>query len=151
MVLVHASCVALEGKAALLRGAPGAGKSDLALRLIEGGARLVADDRVALTSSGEMLFAAPPSRIAGLLEVRGIGIVSMAFVHRCPVHLVVDLVQPETVERMPQAAAIELYGHRIAHVALAPFEASTPAKISLALSRTAAAGQDAQAMRSVGK
>ncbi len=150
MVLVHASCVALAGKGVLLRGAPGAGKSDLALRLIEGGARLVADDQVALTSSGEALLAAPPSRIAGLLEVRGIGIVSMEFVHQCPVQLVVDLVQPDAVERMPEAATVELCGHRIAHVMLAPFEASTPAKLRLALSRVAAVGQQAQAERSAG-
>ena len=151
MVLVHASCVALEGKGVLLRGAPGAGKSDLALRLIEGGARLVADDQVALTSSGEMLLAGPPARIAGLLEVRGIGVVSMDFVTQCPVHLVVDLVQPDTVERMPQAATVDLCGHRIVHVLLAPFEASAPAKVRLALSRVAAAAEGrAQARRAAG-
>ena len=151
MVLVHASCVALEGKGVLLRGAPGAGKSDLALRIIEGGAALVADDQVALTSSGEILLAAPPTRIAGLLEVRGIGIVSMDFVTQCPVHLVVDLVQPDAIERMPEAATVELCGHRIPHVALSPFEASTPAKVRLALSRAAAAGQDVLATRSAGR
>ena len=133
MVLVHASCVALEGSGVLLRGAPGAGKSDLALRLIEGGARLVADDQVALTSSGETLLAAPPARIAGLLEVRGVGIVSMDFVPQCPVDLVVDLVPPEAIERMPEAACVTLSGHRLRRVALAPFEASTPAKVRLAL------------------
>ena len=85
----------------LLRGAPGAGKSDLALRLIEGGAQLVADDQVALTSSGGALLAAPPARIAGLLEVRGIGIVSMEFMPQCPVRLVVDLAAPHAIERMP--------------------------------------------------
>ena len=150
MVLVHASCVALEGKGVLLRGAPGAGKSDLALRLIEGGARLVADDRVALTRNGETLLAAPPARIAGLLEVCGIGIVSMEFVRQCPVYLVVDLVAPRAVERMPEAASVDLCGHRIDLVALAPFEASTPAKVRLALSRAAAVGQRAQAERSAG-
>ena len=151
MVLVHASCVALENKGVLLRGAPGAGKSDLALRLIEGGGILVADDQVALTSSGEMLLAAPPARIAGLLEVRGIGVVSMEFVAQCPVHLVVDLARPDTVERMPEAATVELCDHRIAHVALAPFEASTPAKVRLALSRAAVAGQKAQATGTAGR
>ncbi len=151
MVLIHASCVALEAKGVLLRGAPGAGKSDLALRLIEGGARLAADDQVALTSSGGMLLAAPPARIAGLLEVRGIGIVSMGFVTQCPVHLVADLVRPDKVERMPEAATVDLCGHRIAHILLAPFEASTPAKVRLALSRAAAAGQDALATRSAGR
>ena len=150
MVLVHASCIALAGEGVLLRGAPGAGKSDLSLRLIEGGARLVADDQVALTSSGEALLAAPPSRIAGLLEVRGIGIVSMEFVQQCPIRLVVDLVEPDAVERMPEAATVDLCGHRIAQVVLAPFEASTPAKVRLALSRTAVGGQQARAERSAG-
>ncbi len=148
MVLVHASCVALGDEAVLLRGGGGAGKSDLALRLIEGGARLVADDQVALTSSGETLFAAAPSHIAGLLEVRGLGIVSMEYATQCPVHLVVDLVQPDAVERMPEAATVDLCGRRIAHVALAPFEASAPAKVRLAL---ALAGEEAQATRSVGR
>ena len=133
MVLVHASCVALEGKGVLLRGAPGAGKSDLALRLIEGGARLVADDQVALTSGGGRLLAAPPAGIAGLLEVRGIGIVSMDFVSRCPVDLVVDLVAPDSVARMPEDAHVTLAGCRVRRVALAPFEASAPAKVRLAL------------------
>ena len=150
MVLVHASCVALEGRGVLLRGAPGTGKSDLALRLIEGGARLVADDQVALTSAGRVLLAAPPTRIAGLLEVRGIGIVPMEFVSQRPVHLVVDLVAPDRVERMPEAATVEICGHRIAHLALAPFEASTPAKVRLALTRAADVGQCAQAKRSTG-
>ena len=150
MVLVHASCVALEGKGVLLQGAPGTGKSDLVLRLIEGGARLVADDQVALTSSDGMLFAEPPSRIAGLLEVRGIGIVSMEFVSQCPVHLVIDLVQPDAVARMPEAATVDLCGHRIAQVALAPFEASTPAKVRLALAHAAAVGRQALAERFAG-
>ena len=151
MVLVHASCVALEAKGVLLRGAPGVGKSDLALRLIEGEAQLVADDQVALTSTGEALLAAPPARIAGLLEVRGIGVVSMEFVQQCPIHLVVDLVQPDTVERMPEATTVDLCGHRIARVMLAPFEASTPSKVRLALSRVGAAGQEAQATGTAGR
>ena len=147
MVLVHASCVALEGRGVLLRGAPGAGKSDLALRLIEGGARLVADDQVALTSSGGMLLAAPPARIAGLLEVRGIGVVSLDFVPQCPVDLVIDLAEPHAVERMPEAATVELSGHRVRRVALAPFEASAPAKVRLAL---AAVERGMHAARSAG-
>ena len=147
MVMVHASCVALGGKGVLLRGAPGAGKSDLALRLIEEGARLVADDRVALASNGGRLLAAPPVRIAGLLEVRGIGIVSMDYVPQCPIGLVVDLVAPHAVARMPEAATVELCGHRVRRVALAPFEASAPAKVRLAL---AAVEQDRQAATSAG-
>ena len=131
----------------LLRGAPGAGKSDLALRLIEAGARLVADDQVALTGGGGTLLAGPPARIAGLLEVRGIGIVSMEFVPQCPVDLVVDLVAPDAVERMPEPATVDVSGHRVRRVALAPFEASAPAKVRLAL---AAVEQGTQAARSAG-
>lgn len=131
----------------LLRGAPGAGKSDLALRLIEVGARLVADDQVALTGSGGAVLAAPPARIAGLLEVRGIGIVSMEYAAPCPVDLVVDLVAPEAVERMPATATVDVSGHRIRCVTLAPFEASAPAKVRLALD---ASVQGAQAARSAG-
>ena len=149
MVLVHASCVALEGRGVLLRGAPGAGKSDLALRLIDGGALLVADDQVALESGGESLRAAPPAGIAGLLEVRGIGIVSLPFVPQCPLRLVVDLAAADAIERMPERAAVELCGHRIAHAVLAPFEASAPAKVRLALAH-AAAGQRACAPRAAG-
>ena len=147
MILVHASCIALEGRGVLLRGAPGSGKSDLALRLIEEGARLVADDQVALSSSSGRLLAAPPAQIAGLLEVRGIGIVSMAYTAQCPVDLVVDLVAPDAVERMPETATVDVSGHRVRRVALAPFEASAPAKVRLALD---AAAQGAQAARSAG-
>ncbi len=145
MVLVHATCIALDGRGVLLRGAPGAGKSDLALRLIEGGASLVADDRVSLAGEGGRLVAAPPAAIAGLLEVRGVGIVSMDHVPRCPLDLVVDLVAPEALARMPEAATVELCGHRIAHAMLAPFEASAPAKLRLALAGAAAVARRARA------
>ncbi len=145
MVLVHATCIALQGRGVLLRGAPGAGKSDLALRLIEGGASLVADDRVSLASEDGRLVAAPPAPIAGLLEVRGVGIVSMDHLPRCPVDLVVDLVAPHAIERMPEAATVELCGHRVAHAMLAPFEASAPAKLRLALARAAAVPRPARA------
>ena len=93
------------------------------------------------------MLAAPPARIAGLLEVRGIGIVSVDFVPQCPVELVVDLVAPHAIERIPEAATVELSGHRVRRVALAPFEASTPAKVRLAL---AAVEQGAQANCPVG-
>ncbi len=137
MVLVHASCVALGGRGVLLRGAPGAGKSDLALRLIEAGAVLVADDQVALSSDGGRLLAAPPATIAGLLEVRGVGIVRVEYLAECPVHLVVDLAPRDAVARMPEPATADLCGHRLARAALAPFEASAPAKVRLALAQAA--------------
>ncbi|HJZ14329.1 MAG TPA: hypothetical protein VJ251_02575, partial [Stellaceae bacterium] len=76
-ILVHATAIAIDGRAVLLRGPSGAGKSDLALRLIDGGARLVADDQAELRRAGERVMVRAPAEIAGLIEVRGIGILQV--------------------------------------------------------------------------
>src|SRR6185503_6471150 len=102
MVQVHATCVALDGKAVLLRGPSGSGKSDLALRLIDGGARLVADDRVDLEREGSRILASAPPAIAGVIEARGLGLLRVGCVGRTPLSLVVDLVPAESVERLPE-------------------------------------------------
>jgi HPr kinase/phosphorylase len=117
----------------LLRGRSGAGKSDLALRLIEGGADLVADDRVVLMQDGGRLLASPPPNLAGLIEARGLGILRLAHLDAVPLYLVVDLVAPDQVERLPEPQTVTLDGHVLRLLALAPFEASAPAKIRLAL------------------
>lgn len=145
--LVHATCVALRlpgrtWRAVLLRGAPGAGKSDLALRLIDAGGRLVADDQTRITRRGRTLTASAPTVLAGLIEVRGVGIVKMArsqVLARGPLAMIVDLVPAEHVERLPDPAEEEVLGVALPLLALAPFEASAPAKLRLALTRTAAA------------
>jgi RNase adaptor protein for sRNA GlmZ degradation len=134
---MHATCVAVSGAAVLLRGASGAGKSDLALRLIEGGARLVADDQVELSAEGGRLIARAPAAIAGKMEVRGIGIVPASTEAAAPVALIADLVAPEEVERLPEPAAETILGIAIPRIALAPFELSAPAKLRLALARAA--------------
>jgi HPr kinase/phosphorylase len=75
-LLAHATAIAIEGDAILLRGPPGAaGKSDLALRLIEGGARPLADDQTLLRRADDHLLVRAPAEIAGLIEVRGVGVV----------------------------------------------------------------------------
>jgi HPr kinase/phosphorylase len=144
---VHATCVALQAsgrqwRGVLLRGPSGAGKSDLALRLIDAGAKLVADDQTALFRRGRSLIAAPPGTISGLMEVRGLGIVQVGRSRqraRVPVALLVDLVPPEKIERMPEPAREDVLGVDLPVIALAPFEASASAKLRLALARIPAA------------
>src|SRR5436305_10627889 len=88
---VHATCVAIAGRGILIRGRSGSGKSDLALRLIDRGARLVSDDYTILSASSGRIRAAAPATIAGKLEIRGIGIVDLATESDVPICLVADL------------------------------------------------------------
>ena len=135
MKTIHATAVVIDNRCILLRGPSGAGKSDLALRLIDGGAMLVADDRTELIRKEGDLIARCPSTIAGKLEVRGVGILTLPYVSPATVSMVVDLVAPEELERLPEAECIELLGQQVRQISLAPFEASAPAKVRLALKR----------------
>jgi len=132
-MLVHGTCVEVFGHGVLLRGPSGCGKSDLALRLIDGGARLVADDQVELIAEGGSAHATAPASISGRMEVRGVGIVEVATIVRAPVALVVDLVAPDDVPRMPEPSECELAGIALPSISLAPFEASAEAKVRLAV------------------
>ena len=131
---LHASCVAIGRKAVLLLGPSGAGKSDLALRLIDQGARLVADDRTDLMLDRGCWIASAPKTIAGLIEVRGLGIVTMPVLNRAQVMLAVRL--SKQVPRLPEPDFFHPAGKKgvkIPQIALNPFEASAPAKVRLAL------------------
>ena len=130
--LIHATAIAMEGDAILLRGPPGAGKSDLALRLIEDGARLIADDQALLRRADNHVLVRAPAAVAGLIEVRGIGILRIDFLDEAPLGLVVDLVAPTEVERIPDDRFEVVLGLPIRVIALAPFEASAVAKLRLA-------------------
>jgi len=138
--LVHGTAVAIEGRAVLLRGPSGSGKSDLALRLIDAGARLVADDQTELARVGDGIVVRPPATIVGLIEVRGIGILRLDPLMEAPLALLADLVQPETVERLPMPRFEPVLGLDLPLIALAPFEASAQAKLRLALRVYAEAG-----------
>ncbi len=131
--LAHATCLALEGRAVLLRGPSGSGKSDLALRLIEEGARLISDDQTLLTERDGRLTASAPASIAGKLEVRGLGIQRVPSLGEAPLALIVDLVGSGAVERLPERQSEEILGVTLPRVALDPFTASAPAKLRLAL------------------
>lgn len=91
---IHASCVAIGAKGVLILGESGAGKSDLALRLMDDGAKLVADDRTELYTAKGRLMARAPASIAGLVEVRGLGIVARPFRKNVSLALVVQLGEP---------------------------------------------------------
>jgi len=130
--LIHATAVAIEGGAILLRGPPGAGKSDLALRLIEDGARLIADDQTLLRRAGNHVLVRAPAAVAGLIEVRGVGILRVDYLDEAPLALVVDLVPSTEVERIPDDRFEVVLGLPIRMIALAPFEASAVAKLRLA-------------------
>jgi len=135
-LLVHGSCVALRDArdtwaGVLLRGHSGAGKSDLALRLIDGGARLVADDQTEVRAVESELLARAPGTIAGKLEVRGIGILELPYLDDIPLRLVCDLVPPSEVVRHPETETVRLADIEVPRIALAPFEVSAPAKLRL--------------------
>jgi HPr kinase/phosphorylase len=132
-LLVHATAVAIDGSAVLLRGPPGSGKSDLALRLIDGGARLIADDQAVLLRRDCDIVVRAPATIAGLLEVRGVGVLRLDPLDEVRLALVVDLVPAAQIERLPEPRFETILGLAIPLLALAPFEGSTAAKLRLAL------------------
>ena len=119
-----------------MRGPPGSGKSDLALRLIDEGARLIADDHVEVEAVDGTLRTAPPATIAGFIEVRGVGLMRVPWQAEGRLDLVVDLVPKGEVERLPEAEVCRYEGIEVARVVLAAFEASACAKIRLAARAT---------------
>jgi serine kinase of HPr protein (carbohydrate metabolism regulator) len=131
----HVSTVAIGGRAVLIEGASGAGKSDLALRLIDRGAILVSDDYTVLSREGDGLIARPPTTIAGMIEVRGLGIISVPHLPSAPVALLVRL--DSEIERMPDVIERSMADVAVPVVALNGVEASSPIKVELALARIA--------------
>lgn len=118
----------------LIRGASGAGKSDLALRLIDAGASLVADDYCEAEALAGRLVVRPPPAIAGKLEVRGFGIVELIHLPSTTVGLIVDLIDSTEIERMPEGGATDaIEGVRLPRLRLDPTHASSVAKVRLAL------------------
>jgi serine kinase of HPr protein (carbohydrate metabolism regulator) len=147
--LVNATAIAIAGRAALIQGSSGAGKSDLALRCLAQGAspllpdaaRLVADDWVRVVRTGDRLRAEAPEAILGKLEVRGLGIVAVEYAGPAEVALVVEIVPASDIERLPDPSArASLMGLQLPLLRVAAFEASATAKVLLALAATAGPG-----------
>ncbi|MDD3287892.1 MAG: HPr kinase/phosphatase C-terminal domain-containing protein [Alphaproteobacteria bacterium] len=133
-MLIHATCVAIDDKCVLLAGEPGSGKSDTALRLVDRGAKLVADDQTKLEIiEGRLIASAPPS-ISGMMEVRHVGVLRMPFCASAPVALFVDLVNmDEKIDRLPELDHILLLDQQIPRLRLYGHAVSTPAKIRAAI------------------
>jgi serine kinase of HPr protein (carbohydrate metabolism regulator) len=129
---VHASCVEIDGRAVLIFGASGTGKSDLALRLIDRGAKLVSDDYTLMRRKADRLIASSPAMISGKIEVRGIGIIEWPSIPESPVALSIMLGQD--VERMPPHPLPShfILGVAVPSLPLDALQPSAPIKVELA-------------------
>jgi serine kinase of HPr protein (carbohydrate metabolism regulator) len=131
---LHASTVASDGRAAVITGPSGSGKSDLALRMLDRGFTLVSDDQTIVKRDGDRLVATAPPTIAGKLEVRGIGIVDIEAVSDVAIALIVELTSD--IERMPYDDSARLIlGVRVPVITIDAMTASAPSKVALALDR----------------
>lgn len=131
---LHASTVALDGRAVMISGPSGSGKSDLALRLIDRGFILVSDDQTIVRRSEERLIASSPPTISGKLEIRGVGIVAMAHVDHVPVALLVELTSD--IQRLPDDSRERpILGIPLPLVSVDAMTASAASKVALALDR----------------
>jgi serine kinase of HPr protein (carbohydrate metabolism regulator) len=137
--IVHATTLARRSAAAgwsgvLLRGRSGVGKSDLALRAMAAGWRLVADDRSLVFRSGAGLFARAPDTIAGLVEARGLGVLPVRHLAIVKLVLTIDCVEEANgLERVPEWDMVEVLGVRLRRMRLFAIEASGVAKLGFAL------------------
>jgi len=132
---IHASTVAIEGRAVMITGASGSGKSDLALRLLDRGFSLVSDDQTIVKRVGSHLLASPPPNIAGQLAIRGIGIIAMDNLSDLPVALSVELTSSD-IQRLPDDSQERpILGVKLPLITIDAMTASAPSKVALALDR----------------
>ncbi len=138
-MILHAGLIAVRQQGAwrgvLLRGEAGSGKSDLMLRALGWGFRLVADDRTLVWSSGGRVHGRAPARLSGLIELRGVGVVPETALPLAEVALVVRCEATGVPERMPDVEFEDIAALRVPLLRLQALDASAPAKLSRALNR----------------
>ncbi|SDX49649.1 Hpr(Ser) kinase/phosphatase [Sulfitobacter pontiacus] len=110
--MIHATTVAIDGRGVMIRGGSGKGKSALALQMIAMGAELVADDRTDLIVQDAQVIAHPPAAIKGLIEARGVGLLTLKHRSAIPIFLIVDLDQDEP-DRLPEITYQDVMGIQI--------------------------------------
>lgn len=138
-MIAHAGLVARFDppgwRGVLIEGASGAGKSDLALRLLAQGWALVTDDRCELWISGGRVYGRAAEALKGLIEIRGLGVEPVTVRDFAPIALVARCVDPAAVERLPDGETVNLLDHSLPLVKVAAFQASAPMKLGHALTR----------------
>jgi HPr kinase/phosphorylase len=132
MTLIHATCVTVSDVGVLIRGPSGSGKSDLALRLIDEGAALVCDDYGQAAAVDNALEVGAPEKIAGKMEVRGYGIITLPHQPTTRIGLVVDLMPTAEIPRLPDDTTCVIEGVTLPRLMLDPFTASATAKVRVA-------------------
>jgi HPr kinase/phosphorylase len=128
-LILHATSLVFCGQGLLLRGPSGSGKSDLALRLMDEGGTLISDDNSIMSVEQGVLYATAPATTAGMLEIRGVGLVRVPHVEKTPIAYCLDCVALEQVPRMPDKAVVDITGISVPLFKIYPFEASAVAKI----------------------
>ena len=111
-MILHASCIDINGRGILILGASGSGKSSLAIQLIALGASLVADDKTLVTQEENHVIARCPAAIKGLIEARAIGFLRPKLIQETRLHLIIDLNHRET-SRLPEQKYHDLFGVKL--------------------------------------
>jgi len=129
----YATAVTYCGFGILIRGPSGSGKSDLALRLIDDGAGLVADDQVVIKEVGQELYLSPPDSLSGLIEVRGVGVIKIEYVSDIRLCLIVELDPRNEIQRIPKIKEELIKKIPVPVINMYAFESSVLAKIKIIL------------------
>ena len=129
----YATAVIYCGFGILIRGPSGSGKSDLALRLIDDGADLIADDQVVIKAVGQELYLSPPDSLSGLIEVRGVGVIKIEYFRDIRLCLIVELDPRNEIQRIPKIKEELIKKIPVPVINMYAFESSVLAKIKIIL------------------